>query len=71
MNMVTWVPSVSPSAQAHGLGWGPSQDTSWFFQGTAKTGYLVPGVGSGQELGEEGAEVLDLWVPEEEGEWSP
>ena len=32
----------------------------------AKTGYLVPGVGSGQGLGEEGADVLDFSVSEKE-----
>lgn len=33
----------------------------------AKTSYLVPGVGSGQGLGEEGADVLDFSVSEKEG----
>lgn len=68
-------PSCVPPALCSGT-WprlGPFSRHSCFSQRAAKTGYLVPDVGSGKGLGvqnsgAEGAGGLDSWVPEEGGD---
>lgn len=69
MNVVTWLLSVPLPCSSRS-----SPNTCCFSQGgAAKTGYLVPGAGSGQGLGaqnpgseEGGGRGLDSWVPLEE-----
>lgn len=72
MNITGYLgPPCVPLCSGTEPGVGPFPRHFLFFQGMTKTDYLVPGVGSGQGLGEEGPEVLDFSVSEKEGEWSP